>query len=145
MLFLLKLLKKVLNIPIIQGFIMLINKSAIMKRFHKDGIQVNILTLNIMDDVFKDILDAMVQSAQNRGIKRIKPSNLHLLYQDIKENKVYQIYLKSMTTIQTNSRLRTKRKGTMDKTRGITLRVPVYVCGNITLHRQNSYPLKTRM
>ena len=88
-LFLLKLLKKVLNIPIIQGFIMLINKSAIMKRFHKDGIQVNILTLNIMDDIFGDILDAMVQSAHNRGIKRIKPSNLHLLYQDIKENKVY--------------------------------------------------------
>lgn len=42
-----------------------------------------------MDDVFKDILDAMVQSAQKRGIKRIKPSNLHLLYQDIKENKTY--------------------------------------------------------
>jgi hypothetical protein len=68
---------------------MLINKSAIMKRFHKDGIQVNILTLNIMDDVFEDILDAMVQSANIRGIKRIKPSNIHLLYQDIKENKIY--------------------------------------------------------
>lgn len=68
---------------------MLINKSAIMKKFHKDGIQVNILTLNIMDDIFEDILDAMVQSANNRGIKRIEPSNIHLLYQDIKENKIY--------------------------------------------------------
>ena len=145
MLFLLKLLKKVLNISIIQRFYMLINKSAIMKRFHKDGIQVNILTLNIMDDVLEDILDAMVQSANNRGIKRIKPSNIHLLYQDIKENKIYQIYLKFMTTTLTSSKQRTNRIDTKDRTLGIMLLVPDFVCVNTTLLRCNSYHLKIKM
>ena len=145
MLFLLKLLKKVLNISIIQRFYMLINKSAIMKRFHKDGIQVNILTLNIMDDVLEDILDAMVQSANNRGIKRIKPSNIHLLYQDIKENKIYQIYLKFMTTTLTSSKQRTSRIDTKDRTLGIMLLAPDFVCVNTTLLRCNSYHLKIKM
>ncbi len=80
---------------------MLINKSAIMKHFHKNGIQVNILTLNIIDEMFEDVLNDMVDTAKEKSIKRIKPGNLHKFYHCVKDDWLFQIYLKYTMTIQT--------------------------------------------
>jgi|TARA_R110000824_G_scaffold67838_8_gene175705 hypothetical protein len=55
---------------------MVLNKSAVRKLFNKDGVQVNVLALNYIDDwVHRAVLE-MVGNAQSQNLKRIKPKNI---------------------------------------------------------------------
>ena len=56
--------------------IMVLNKSAVKKLFNRDGVQVNVLALNYIDEwAYKAVLD-MIENAQSQGLKRVKPKNI---------------------------------------------------------------------
>ena len=55
---------------------MVLNKSAVKKLFNRDGVQVNVLALNYIDEwAYNAVLD-MIDSARAKGIKRVKPANI---------------------------------------------------------------------
>jgi len=69
---------------------MVLNKSAVKKLFNRDGVQVNVLALNYIDEwAYKAVLD-MIESAQSQGLKRVKPKNISsvcpmLLWEPLKD------------------------------------------------------------
>tara|TARA_Y100001951_G_scaffold91598_1_gene85721 strand:+ start:1568 stop:1828 length:261 start_codon:yes stop_codon:yes gene_type:complete len=70
--------------------IMVLNKSAVKKLFNRDGVQVNVLALNYIDEwAYKAVLD-MIENAQSQGLKRVKPKNISsvcpmLLWEPLKD------------------------------------------------------------
>ena len=58
------------------GKIMLLNKTAIRKMFRDEGIQVNVLALNIVERLVRYIVDSMIIGAKFKKVKRVKPSNI---------------------------------------------------------------------
>ena len=55
---------------------MVLNKSAVKKLFNRDGVQVNVLALNYIDEwAYNAVLD-MIENAQSQGLKRVKPKNI---------------------------------------------------------------------
>ena len=58
------------------GKIMLLNKTAIRKMFHDEGIQVNVLALNIVERLVRYVIESMIIGAKFKKVKRAKPSNI---------------------------------------------------------------------
>ena len=55
---------------------MVLNKSAVKKLFNRDGVQVNVLALNYIDEwAYKAVLD-IIENAQSQGLKRVKPKTI---------------------------------------------------------------------
>jgi hypothetical protein len=69
---------------------MVLNKSAVKKMFNKQGVQVNLLALHHVDEWAKKAIEEMIQNAQLKNIKRVKPSNIEtvcpLLLWEMSEN-----------------------------------------------------------
>lgn len=55
---------------------MVLNKSAVKKLFNKDGVQVNVLALNYIDEWAHKAVLEMVENARSMGLKRVKPKNI---------------------------------------------------------------------
>ena len=56
--------------------VMLLNKTAIKKMFHDEGIQVNVLALNIIERLVRYVIESMIIGAKFKKVKRVKPSNV---------------------------------------------------------------------
>tara|TARA_R100001086_G_C11670164_1_gene212680 strand:+ start:265 stop:564 length:300 start_codon:yes stop_codon:yes gene_type:complete len=56
--------------------VMLLNKTAIKKMFHDEGIQVNVLALNIVERLVRYVIESMIIGAKFKKVKRVKPSNI---------------------------------------------------------------------
>ena len=50
---------------------MVLNKTAVKRLFNDEGVQVNILALNNIDNWALSLVNAMVQRAKKQGIKRL--------------------------------------------------------------------------
>jgi hypothetical protein len=55
---------------------MVLNKSAVKKLFNRDGVQVNVLALNYIDEWAYNVVLDMIENAQSQGLKRVKPKNV---------------------------------------------------------------------
>ena len=58
---------------VIWRFIMILNKTAVRRLFHKEGMQINILALNYIDEWAYEAIYEMIENAKVKGVKRIKP------------------------------------------------------------------------
>ena len=58
------------------GKVMLLNKTAIRKMFHDEGIQVNVLALNIVERLVRYVIESMIIGAKFKKVRRGKPSNI---------------------------------------------------------------------
>ena len=54
---------------------MLLNKTAIKKMFHDEGIQVNVLALNIVERLVRYVIESMIIGAKFKKVKRVKLMN----------------------------------------------------------------------
>ena len=61
---------------------MLLNKTAIRKIFHDEGIQVNVLTLNVIEKLVRYVVDSMIIGAKFKKVKRVKPGNIQEISDD---------------------------------------------------------------
>ena len=55
---------------------MVLNKTAVKKLFNDEGIQVNILALNNIDDWALSVIYEMTQRAKKQGMKRLIPGKI---------------------------------------------------------------------
>ncbi len=51
---------------------MILNKTAVKRLFHREGIQVNILALNYIDEWALEVVTEMIENAKVEGYKRVK-------------------------------------------------------------------------
>jgi len=56
---------------LIRRDIMVLNKTAVKRLFNYEGVQVNILALNNIDNWALSLVNDMVQRAKKQGIKRL--------------------------------------------------------------------------
>tara|TARA_R100000781_G_scaffold102695_1_gene66233 strand:+ start:123 stop:350 length:228 start_codon:yes stop_codon:yes gene_type:complete len=61
---------------------MLLNKTAIRKIFHDEGVQVNVLALNIIEKLVRYVVDSMIIGAKFKKVKRVKPDNIQNISDD---------------------------------------------------------------
>ena len=55
---------------------MVLNKTAVKRLFNDEGIQVNILALNNIDDWALSVIYEMTQRAKKQGMKRLIPKKI---------------------------------------------------------------------
>ena len=55
---------------------MVLNKTAVKRLFNDEGVQVNILALNNIDDWALSVIYEMTQRAKNQGMKRLIPKKI---------------------------------------------------------------------
>jgi|TARA_R100001086_G_scaffold157464_1_gene84291 hypothetical protein len=55
---------------------MVLNKTAVKRLFNDEGIQVNILALNNIDDWALSVIYEMTQRAKKQGMKRLIPGKI---------------------------------------------------------------------
>ena len=55
---------------------MVLNKTAVKRLFNDEGIQVNILALNNIDDWALSVIYEMTQRAKKQGVKRLLPRKI---------------------------------------------------------------------
>ena len=80
-----------------------VNKTAIKKMFHDEGIQVNVLALNIVERLVRYVIESMIIGAKFKKVKRVKPSNIQkisdeeikamLVHMDDRPFKIYDDYI----------------------------------------------------
>ena len=61
---------------VIWRFIMVLNKTAVRRLFHKENMQINILALNYIDEWVYDAVTEMIENAKVEGVVRIKPESV---------------------------------------------------------------------
>ena len=55
---------------------MVLNKTAVKRMFNEEGVQVNILALNNIDDWALSVRYEMTQRAKKQGVKRLLPRKI---------------------------------------------------------------------
>ena len=55
---------------------MVLNKTAVKRMFNEEGVQVNILALNNIDDWALSVIYEMTQRAKRQGVKRLLPRKI---------------------------------------------------------------------
>ena len=55
---------------------MVLNKTAVKRMFNEEGVQVNILALNNIDDWALSVIYEMTQRAKKQGMKRLIPGKI---------------------------------------------------------------------
>ena len=55
---------------------MVLNKTAVKRMFNEEGVQVNILALNNIDDWALSVIYEMTQRAKKQGVKRLLPRKI---------------------------------------------------------------------
>ena len=55
---------------------MVLNKTAVKRLFNDEGVQVNILALNNIDDWALSVIYEMTQRAKKQGMKRLIPGKI---------------------------------------------------------------------